>query len=304
MEYRPLEGFVLAISPFNFTAIGGNLASAPALVGNVVLWKPSPAATYSNYIIHQILLEAGLPGSVIQFVPGEPEVVVKQALAHRDFAGLHFTGSTNVFRSLWKQIGDGVGEGRYKGYPRVVGETGGKNFHFVHQTANIENAVHQSVRAAFEYQGEFISLFYFYFRFFFLIKKQAKNALRSRGCTLHLLYGRNSKPSLWRRLRKSKLGRQKIGRISWVRSCEHIVAFLPLRGDLKDSSGKPGFDKITGYIEKAKDAGGEIIYGGTFDGSKGYFIQPTVIVTKDPKSVTMVEEIFGPVVTVRHVSFQ
>jgi 1-pyrroline-5-carboxylate dehydrogenase len=153
VEYRPLEGFVLAVSPFNFTAIGGNLAGAPALVGNVVIWKPSPAATYSNYLIHKIFLEAGLPPSVIQFVPGDPEVVVKEALESRDFAGLHFTGSTAVFRSLWKQIADGVGEGRYKSYPRVVGETGGKNFHFVHKSADVSNAVRQTIRSAFEYQG-------------------------------------------------------------------------------------------------------------------------------------------------------
>lgn len=155
-EYRPLEGFVLAISPFNFTAIGGNLAAAPALVGNVVIWKPSPAATYSNYLVHKVFLEAGLPPSVIQFIPGDPEVVVTESLNNRDFTGLHFTGSTSVFRQLWKQIGDGVGEGRYRSYPRIVGETGGKNFHFVHKTANVQNAVNQSVRAAFEFQGDFL----------------------------------------------------------------------------------------------------------------------------------------------------
>lgn len=157
LEYRPLEGFVLAVSPFNFTAIGGNLAGAPALMGNVVVWKPSPAATYSNYLIHRILLEAGLPPGVIQFVPGAPEHVVTPALGHRDFAGLHFTGSTKVFRGLWKEIGDRVGEGTYKSYPRIVGETGGKNWHLVHQTADVRNAVLQSVRSAFEYQGQSIS---------------------------------------------------------------------------------------------------------------------------------------------------
>ena len=156
LEYRPLEGFVLAVSPFNFTAIGGNLAGAPALVGNVVVWKPSPAATYSNYLIHRILLEAGLPPSVIQFVPGAPEHVVTTALSHRDFAGLHFTGSTKVFKGLWKEIGDKVGQGAYKSYPRVVGETGGKNWHLVHQSADVKNAVLQSVRSAFEYQGQSI----------------------------------------------------------------------------------------------------------------------------------------------------
>ena len=155
LEYRPLEGFVLAVSPFNFTAIGGNLAGAPALVGNVVLWKPSSTATYSNYLIHRILLEAGLPPSVIQFVPGPPAQVVTTALGHREFAGLHFTGSTKVFRSLWKEIGNNVGQGAYKSYPRVVGETGGKNWHLVHQSADVKNAVLQSVRSAFEYQGQF-----------------------------------------------------------------------------------------------------------------------------------------------------
>ena len=156
LEYRPLEGFVLAVSPFNFTAIGGNLAGAPALVGNVVLWKPSSTATYSNYLIHRILLEAGLPPSVIQFVPGPPANVVTTALGHREFAGLHFTGSTKVFRSLWKEIGNNVGQGAYKSYPRVVGETGGKNWHLVHQSADVKNAVLQSVRSAFEYQGQFL----------------------------------------------------------------------------------------------------------------------------------------------------
>ena len=157
LEYRPLEGFVLAISPFNFTAIGGNLAGAPALVGNVVIWKPSSTATYSNYIIHRILLEAGLPPGVIQFVPGKPEHIVTTALGHREFAGLHFTGSTKVFRGLWKEIGDKVGQGAYKSYPRIVGETGGKNWHLVHQSADVKNAVMQSVRSAFEYQGMFRS---------------------------------------------------------------------------------------------------------------------------------------------------
>jgi len=154
LEYRPLEGFVLAVSPFNFTAIGGNLAGAPALVGNVVVWKPSSSAIYSNYIIHRILLEAGLPPSVIQFVPGPPAQVVTTALGHREFSGLHFTGSTKVFRDLWKEIGNNVGQGTYKTYPRVVGETGGKNWHLVHQSADVKNAVLQTVRSAFEYQGQ------------------------------------------------------------------------------------------------------------------------------------------------------
>ena len=179
VEYRALEGFVLAVSPFNFTAIGGNLPgsqsrlftppkyinikspTAPALVGNVVLWKPSPAATYSNYLIHQIFTEAGVPPGVIQFVPGPPPEVVGQAISHPSFAALHFTGSTFVFKKLWKDIA--VNLDRYKGYPRIVGETGGKNFHIVHKSAEVRNAVIQSVRAAFEYQGiDFPSLFLSY----------------------------------------------------------------------------------------------------------------------------------------------
>jgi 1-pyrroline-5-carboxylate dehydrogenase len=151
VEYRALEGFVLAISPFNFTAIGGNLPGTPALVGNVVLWKPSPAATYSNYLIFKILTEAGVPPGVIQFVPGPPETVVPKALKHPSFAALHFTGSTQVFKQLWKDISANLDV--YKSYPRIVGETGGKNFHLIHKSAELRNAVLQSVRAGFEYQG-------------------------------------------------------------------------------------------------------------------------------------------------------
>ncbi|EED77139.1 predicted protein [Postia placenta Mad-698-R] len=152
VEYRALEGFVLAVSPFNFTAIGGNLSAVPALVGNVVVWKPSPAATYSNYIVYQILTEAGVPPGVIQFVPGPPEEVTGQAIANPNFAALHFTGSTFVFKKLWKDIAANLDT--YKGYPRIVGETGGKNFHIIHQSAEIKNAVMQTIRGAFEYQGE------------------------------------------------------------------------------------------------------------------------------------------------------
>ena len=154
MEYRPLEGFVYAVSPFNFTAIGGNLAAAPALMGNVVVWKPSPSAIASNHLIYKILLEAGLPRDVIQFVPGDAEEVTNTILNHRDFAALHFTGSTAVFRSLYGQIAQGVAQGKYRSYPRIVGETGGKNFHLVHKSADLRNAVVQTVRGAFEFQGQ------------------------------------------------------------------------------------------------------------------------------------------------------
>ena len=151
-EYRPLEGFVLAISPFNFTAIAGNLVMTPAMVGNVVVWKPSPMAIYSNYLVYKILEEAGVPPGVIQFVPGPAEPIAKAAMDHRDFGGLHFTGSTFVFKALWKQISSNLDV--YRGYPRIVGETGGKNFHFVHKSANQDVVVIQCIRAAFEYQGQ------------------------------------------------------------------------------------------------------------------------------------------------------
>ncbi|KAG8778610.1 1-pyrroline-5-carboxylate dehydrogenase [Ceratobasidium sp. 428] len=260
VEYRGLEGFVLAVSPFNFTAIGGNLSAAPALVGNVIVWKPSPAATYSNYIIHKIFTEAGVPPGVIQFVPGPPADVVQQAIAHPEFAALHFTGSTHVFKQLWKDIASNMD--KYRGYPRIVGETGGKNFHLVHPSADIGSVVQQSIRAAFEYQGQKCS-------------------------ALSRLYVPSS---LWNGGLKDKL-LQDVGKISVGPATDPKNFIGPVIG-------KPAFDKITGYFQKAKDAGGEILVGGTADGSKGYFIQPTVILTKDPKSVTMVEEIFGPVLTV------
>ncbi|KAB5594189.1 1-pyrroline-5-carboxylate dehydrogenase [Ceratobasidium theobromae] len=260
VEYRGLEGFVLAVSPFNFTAIGGNLSAAPALVGNVIVWKPSPAATYSNYIVYKIFTEAGVPPGVIQFVPGPPADVVQQAIAHPDFAALHFTGSTHIFKQLWKDIASNID--KYKGYPRIVGETGGKNFHLVHPSADINTVVQQSIRAAFEYQGQKCSALS---RFY--VPK-----------------------SLWNGGLKDKL-LQEIGKISVGPPTDPKHFMGPVIG-------KPAFDKITGYIQKAKEAGGEVLIGGGSDGSKGYFIQPTVILTKDPKSVTMVEEIFGPVLTV------
>jgi delta 1-pyrroline-5-carboxylate dehydrogenase len=152
VEYRPLDGFVTAISPFNFTAIGGNLPSAPALMGNVVLWKPSPSAMRSNYLVYNILREAGLPNGVIQFVPAAPAEFVEETMSHPDFAGLHFTGSTQVLQELWKKAAENLD--LYKSYPRIVGETGGKNMHFIHASADLKNAVCQTARAAFEYQGQ------------------------------------------------------------------------------------------------------------------------------------------------------
>ncbi|KAL0950275.1 hypothetical protein HGRIS_010255 [Hohenbuehelia grisea] len=259
VEYRALEGFVLAVSPFNFTAIGGNLPGTPALVGNTVVWKPSPAATYSNYIVYQILAEAGVPPGVIQFVPGPPPEVVEQCISHPSFAALHFTGSTFVFKKLWKDIASNLD--KYRGYPRIVGETGGKNFHVVHKSAEIQNAVLQTIRGAYEYQGQ-------------------KCSALSRLYVSSSVWNGGFKDLLLQEISKIKVG------APWD--------FANFMGPV---IGRPAYDKITGYIQKAKEAGGEVLIGGTGDDSKGYFVKPTVILTKDPKSITMREEIFGPVIT-------
>lgn len=153
-EYRPLEGFVYAVSPFNFTALGTNLAFSPALMGNVVLWKPSHYSLHASWLLYNIFLEAGLPRDVVQWVPGDAEMVTRVCLAHEEFAGLNFTGSTKVFKSLLGKIGQGTADDIYRQYPRVVGETGGKNFHLIHSSADIDNAVNQTIRGAFEYQGQ------------------------------------------------------------------------------------------------------------------------------------------------------
>ncbi|ORY29536.1 Aldehyde/histidinol dehydrogenase [Naematelia encephala] len=259
-EFRPLEGFVLAVTPFNFTAIGGNLVGAPAIVGNVCVWKPSPMGTYSSYLVHKILLEAGLPPSVVQFVPGSPPEIVKQCIDHRAFAGLHFTGSTQVFRSLWKQIANNLDI--YKGYPRIVGETGGKNFHLYHPTADTSSGVIQAIRAAFEYSGQ-------------------KCSALSRIYVPRSLWEGSFRDTLAAESNKVTVG--------------PCTSFEYFTGPV---IGKPAFDRIKSVIAQAKAEGGEILAGGECDDSKGYFIKPTVIVTKDPKSVTMVQEIFGPVLTV------
>jgi len=230
------------------------------MVGNTVVWKPSPAATYSNYIVYQILAEAGVPPGVIQFVPGPPAEVVAQAISHPSFAALHFTGSTFVFKKLWKDIAANLD--KYKGYPRIVGETGGKNFHVVHQSAEIQNAVLQSVRGGFEYQGQ-------------------KCSALSRIYVSSSAWNGGFKERFLGEIAKIKVGRPQ--------------DFSNFMGPV---IGRPAYDRIISKIKEAKDAGGEILIGGTGDDSEGYFIQPTVILTKDPKSVTMREEIFGPVITV------
>ncbi|CAG8628049.1 2236_t:CDS:10 [Ambispora leptoticha] len=260
LEYRPLEGFVYAIAPFNFTAIGGNLPSAPALMGNVVLLKPSPSAVLSNWIVLEILREAGLPDGVIQFIPGPAAEITEQILKSPDFASLHFTGSTQIFKKLWKDIGNNIDI--YKSYPRIVGETGGKNFHVIHKSANIENAVHQTIRGAFEYAGQ-------------------KCSAASRVYVAD---------SVWDEFRTALL-------------TEHAKIKVGPVEDFTNFYGpvihKASFEKIKSYIEWAKgDASSEIIAGGSYDDSKGYFVQPTIIVTSNPKSKTISEEIFGPVLTI------
>lgn len=259
-EYRPLEGFVLAVTPFNFTAIGGNLTVVPAIVGNVVVWKPSPMATYASYLIYKILTEAGLPEGVIQFVPGSPPEIVKQCIEHKEFGGLHFTGSTQVFRQLWKNIA--LNLDNYRGYPRIVGETGGKNYHLYHPSADIKSGVVQAIRAGFEYSGQ-------------------KCSALGRCYVPRSLWEGGFKDELVKQAQSIKIG-----------PCYDFENFT---GPVIDGR---AYDRIIGMIEEAKKEGGEILAGGKGDKSKGYFVEPTVILTKDPKSSTMVKEIFGPVITV------
>ncbi|EEQ89555.1 delta-1-pyrroline-5-carboxylate dehydrogenase, mitochondrial [Blastomyces dermatitidis ER-3] len=262
VEYRPLEGFVYALSPFNFTAIGGNLCGAPALLGNVIVWKPSPSSMAASYLMYQIFLEAGLPPNVIQFVPGDAEMVTKVALGHKEFAALHFTGSTTVFRSLYGKIAQGIANGIYRSYPRAVGETGGKNFHLIHPSADIKNAAIHTVRGAFEYQGQ-------------------KCSATSRAYVPQ---------SRWQEF-KSVLVSETTGLKSGPP--EDFGNFMgPV---IHEAS----FKKLAGVIDAANnDSGLELIVGGKYDGSKGYFIQPTIYVTKDPHHKLMSTELFGPVLAV------
>jgi len=262
VEYRPLEGFVYAISPFNFTAIAGNLPGAPALMGNVVVWKPSPSAMASNWLVYNILVEAGLPKDVIQFVPGDAVEVTKTVLSHREFAALHYTGSTAVFRSLYGQIANGVAEGRYQGYPRIVGETGGKNFHLIHHTADVENAVINTVRGAFEYQGQ-------------------KCSATSRAYFPASMW-EQAKPMLIEQTKKLKVG-----------SPESFDNFI---GPVIHQQ---SFDKLSKVIDESKnDSELECIVGGSYDGSEGFYIHPTIYVTKSALHKHMSTEFFGPVLVI------
>ena len=260
LEQRPLEGFVFALTPFNFTAIAGNLPTSAAMMGNVVVWKPANTQIYSANILMEVFREAGLPDGVINLVfvsgPDAGEVIFN----HPDFAGIHFTGSTGVFQDIWKTIGNNIH--KYKTYPRIVGETGGKDFIFIHGSADIEAASTAIVRGAFEYQGQ-------------------KCSAASRVYIAESVW-----PEIKRRI-VGDLSRVKIGPV------EDFGNFINAVIDEKS------FDKLIKYIEAAKkDKNVEIIAGGNYNKSKGYFIDPTVIVTKDPHYITMCEELFGPVLSV------
>ncbi|KAF2761561.1 delta-1-pyrroline-5-carboxylate dehydrogenase 1 [Pseudovirgaria hyperparasitica] len=262
VEYRPLEGFVYAVSPFNFTAIGGNLPAAPALMGNVVVWKPSDFAIASNWLVYRILLEAGLPPNVIQFVPGDAETVTSVVLEHRQFAALHYTGSTAVFRSLYGKIAGGVAEGKYQGYPRIVGETGGKNFHLIHRSADISHAAINTVRGAFEYQGQKCS-----------------------ACSRAYVPA-----SVWPEYRQKLVAETEALKIG--DPADHTNFIGPV---IHESS----FKKLSGVIDEAKnDRELELLAGGKYDSSKGYFIHPTIYQTKNPHHPLLSKELFGPVLVV------
>ncbi len=261
LEYRPLEGFVFALTPFNFTAIAGNLPAAPALMGNVVVWKPAYTQVYSANVLMEVFKEAGVPDGVINMIlvdgPEAGEVIFK----HRDFAGIHFTGSTNVFNTIWKTIGENIAN--YRSFPRIVGETGGKDFVIAHSSANPKILATALVRGAFEYQGQ-------------------KCSAASRAYIPSNLWD-EVKERMVKDLAEIKMG-----------GVEDFSNFINAVIDEKS------FDKIVGYLDQAKNDSQEveIIAGGTYDKSKGYFIEPTVLVTKSPSYVTLCEEIFGPVLTI------
>ncbi len=258
LEYRPLEGFVYAVTPFNFTAIGGNLPGAPALMGNTVLWKPAGTAMLSAWYIYLILEEAGLPPGVINFVPGDAAAISAVALPHRDLAGVHFTGSTAVFNSMWETIGRNMNH--YRSYPRIVGETGGKDFIVAHPSADPQALAVGMVRGAFEYQGQ-------------------KCSAASRAYV---------PASLWPTVRERCIAMMQEIKQGDVRDFSNFVAAV---------IDKKAFTRIKGYLDDAK-ASATIVAGGGYDDSKGWFVEPTIVETADPAHRMLCEEIFGPVLTV------
>jgi 1-pyrroline-5-carboxylate dehydrogenase len=260
MEHRPLEGFVFAVSPFNFVSIAGNLPTAPALMGNAVVWKPSSSAVLPAYYIMQVLREAGMPDGVINLVPGPGPVIGPPVLNHTDLGGVHFTGSTYVFSTIWLTIGTDIR--KYQDYPRIVGETGGKDFVFAHQSADLEALTAALVRGSFEYQGQ-------------------KCSASSRAYIPDVLW-----PELKERL---------LDEIATIRVGD-VCDFQNFMNAVIDQN---AFRTITKYIEFAReDPNMDILCGGTYDDREGYFIQPTVVESRDPRSKLMCEEIFGPVLTV------
>ena len=260
MQYRPLEGFVYAITPFNFTAIAGNLPASPAMMGNVVIWKPARSQVYSAHVIMELFKAAGLPDGVINMVTGSSSTITDVLLNHRDFAGVHFTGSTPVFDSFWETIGKNVSH--YRSYPRIVGETGGKDFIWAHPSADPQEVATAISRGAFEYQGQ-------------------KCSAASRAYLPKSLWGDISK-AVVKDIKSFKMG-------SPADSSNFINAVIDSRA----------FKKLSGYLDQAKkDADAEILIGGGYDDSVGYFIEPTVIVTTNPKYETMCTELFGPIITI------
>ena len=260
MEYRALEGFIFAITPFNFTAIAGNLPAAAALMGNVVVWKPADTQVYSAQVVMEIFREAGLPDGVINLITCDGPVAGDVVFKHPDFSGLHFTGSTGVFRHLWQEIGSNIA--RYKTYPRIVGETGGKDFVLAHPSAQPDHVVAGLIRGAFEFQGQKCSA--------------ASRAYMPSNLWPHI------KAKLLTEIETIKMG-----------SPQDFQNFVTAVID------KKSFDKIKDYIDYIKDSNdAEIIIGGGCDDTKGYFIEPTIVVTSNPRFRTMVEEIFGPVLTI------
>ena len=260
VEHRPLEGFVFAFSPFNFTSIAGNLPTAPALMGNTVLWKPSRNAVYSSYVIMQILEDAGLPPGVINFIPGDSGDIGDPVFESEYFAGIHFTGSTSVFQKMWKQIGENIS--KYRAYPRIVGETGGKDFVFAHSSADVDALVVALVRGAFEYQGQ-------------------KCSAASRAYI---------PSSIWPAVKQGLVDTISGVTMGPVQDFSNFLNAVIDRGS---------FDKSKRYIEQAlNDENAEVVCGGNCDDSVGYFVEPTVIHAQDPRYASMLDEIFGPILTI------
>lgn len=284
IEYRPLEGFIYAISPFNFTAIGGNLTAAPALMGNTIVWKPSNTSILSSYLVFKIMEEAGMPPGVINFVPEHGPLLSKYALGSQHLGGIHFTGSTNVFQHLWKTVGNNIEN--YRSYPRLVGETGGKNFHMVHPSGDKLSVVNQTIRSAFEYSGQ---------------KCSACSRLYVPASWWN---AQDEQPNTTQQdpLTKTKINfkRELINRTQNIID-NHM-------GQPEDSAtlvaaviDEASFKRLSAAIQRVKQDGpskAEIIVGGKTDSSKGWFVQPTIVVVKDPHYYTMVTELFGPILTV------